>query len=134
MKKIRLILLFSVSFIMLLAGFILHQIKTNTSPTYLVCAIPVPMFCGTPNLTENQEKGREIFNSNCAACHKKYAKSTGPALQNVDSLVVVKWLRNRKNKIDSTKIEEYGIDYHRITFSKVLNKKEIIDLIEYCNN
>lgn len=134
MKRIRLILLFSISFIFLLVGVILYQINTYAAPTYLVCAMPVPVFCGTPNLTENQEIGREIFNSNCAACHKKHARSTGPALQNADSLVVVKWLTNKKNKIDSTKIEEYKIDYHRVIFSKILNKKEIADLIEYCNN
>lgn len=97
--------------------------------------MPVP-FCGTddPILTDNETKGKEIFNSNCAACHKKNARSTGPALQQVDSIVFIKWLTNKKHKIDSTKIEELGIDYHIVTFSKTLNKKEINYLIEYSKN
>ena len=28
-------------------------------------------------------KGKELFNANCAACHKLDAKSTGPALRGV---------------------------------------------------
>ena len=52
----------------------------------------------------------------------------------VDSLEMKKWLTNKRNKIDSTKIKQFGIDYHRIKFSKVLNKKDIGDLIEYCHN
>lgn len=41
---------------------------------------------------------------------------------------------NKKNRIDSTKIEEFGIDYHKITFSKTLNKKDINNIIEYCRD
>ena len=96
--------------------------------------MPVPAFCGNPDSTENETKGKEIFNSNCAACHKKNSRSTGPALYQVDSLVMKKWLTNKRNKIDSTKIEELGIDYHIITFSKALNKKDINYLVEYSKN
>lgn len=134
MKKIKQILLLSITLIILLIGVIFYQIETYVSPAF-DCRIPVP-FCGTynPILTSNQKEGKEIFNANCATCHKKHARSTGPDLQEVDSLVFVKWLINTKNKIDSTKIETLGIDYHRVTFSKVLNKKEIHYLIEYCRN
>lgn len=134
MKRIRHILIFFISLIILLVGIIFYQIKTYASSAYSICAIPVPAFCGNPDSTENETKGKEIFNSNCAACHKKNARSTGPALYQVDSLVMKKWLTNKRNKIDSTKIEQFGIDYHRIKFSKVLNKKDIGDLIEYCHN
>lgn len=133
MKKIKQILLSSITLIILLIGVIFYQIKTYVPPAF-DCRMPVPDFCGTPNLTEKATKGKEIFNANCAACHKKHARSTGPALQKVDSLVFVKWLTNKKNKIDSTKIEEFGIDYHKTTFSKTLNKEEVASLIEYCRN
>ncbi len=133
MKKIKQILLSSITLIILLIGVIFYQIKTYVPPVFN-CEIPVPAICGTPNLTEDGRKGKEIFNANCAACHKKHARSTGPALQKVDSLVFVKWLTNKNNKIDSTKIEEFGIDYHKTTFSKTLNKEEVANLIEYSRN
>jgi mono/diheme cytochrome c family protein len=133
MKKIKQILLSSITLIIILVGIILYQMKTYVPPSF-ICRIPVPDFCGTPDLTENAAKGREIFNTNCAACHKKHVRSTGPALSETDSLVFIKWLINKKNKIDTTKIKEFGINYHRITFSKTLSKKEIADIIEYCHN
>jgi len=133
MKKIKQILLSSITLIILLIGVIFYQIKTYVPPAS-DCRMPVPSFCGTPDYTENATKGKEIFNANCAACHKKHARSTGPALQDADSLVILKWLTNKKNKIDSTKIEEFGVDYHRMIFSKTLNKEKVENLIEYCRN
>ncbi len=37
-------------------------------------------------------KGKEIFNTNCAACHKLDAKATGPALRNVGAKYEKEWL------------------------------------------
>jgi mono/diheme cytochrome c family protein len=37
-------------------------------------------------------KGKEIFNANCAACHKLDAKMTGPALRNVGAKYEKEWL------------------------------------------
>jgi mono/diheme cytochrome c family protein len=37
-------------------------------------------------------KGKEIFNANCAACHKLDAKMTGPALRNVGAKYDKEWL------------------------------------------
>ena len=43
-------------------------------------------------------KGKELFNSNCAACHKLDAASTGPALRGVadkhDTKWIYKWVHN----------------------------------------
>ena len=99
MKRIRQILLYSISSIIVLVGVILYEIKTYEPPTNWYCNTPVPNFCGTPNLSETQEKGRKIFNSNCAACHKLDARCTGPALRGVDSLVFVKWMSKKNHKI-----------------------------------
>ena len=50
-------------------------------------------------------KGKELFNSNCAACHKLDAKSTGPALRGVaerhDMPWIYKWVHNSADLIKS---------------------------------
>ena len=50
-------------------------------------------------------KGKELFNSNCAACHKLDAKSTGPALRGVagkhDKAWLYKWIHNSSELIKS---------------------------------
>jgi mono/diheme cytochrome c family protein len=134
MKRINQILFSSITIILLLVGIILFQIITFKDRPDLNCQIPVP-FCGTsnPKLTENQYKGKEIFNSNCAACHKLDAKSTGPALRNVDSLVFVKWIIDKNHKIDSIKIDKLGLNYHRTMFKDFLNEQNLALLIDYCS-
>ncbi|WP_456315098.1 c-type cytochrome [Pseudomonas shirazensis] len=134
MKRINQILFSSIALIILLVGVILYQIRTYTPPTYSVCATPVPFF-GTQslNLTENATKGKEIFNSTCAACHKLDARFTGPALRNIDSLVFVKWMIEKNHKIDSTKIDKLGIDYHRTMFKDFVNEENLALIIDYCS-
>jgi mono/diheme cytochrome c family protein len=50
-------------------------------------------------------KGKELFNSNCAACHKLDAKSTGPALRGIsnkyDMAWIYKWVHNSSDLIKS---------------------------------
>ena len=50
-------------------------------------------------------KGKELFNANCAACHKLDAKATGPALRGVankyDKAWLYKWIRNSSDLIKS---------------------------------
>ena len=50
-------------------------------------------------------KGKELFNANCAACHKMDAKATGPALRGVadkyDTPWLYKWIRNSSELIKS---------------------------------
>jgi len=50
-------------------------------------------------------KGKELFNTNCAACHKLDAKSTGPALRGVASrremAWIYKWVHNSSDLIKS---------------------------------
>ena len=50
-------------------------------------------------------KGKELFNANCAACHKLDAKATGPALRGVagkyDASWLHKWVRNSSDLIKS---------------------------------
>lgn len=50
-------------------------------------------------------KGKELFNANCAACHKLDAKATGPALRGVaskhDTAWLHKWIKNSSDLIKS---------------------------------
>ncbi len=48
----------------------------------------------TPAVTQGGDpvKGKEIFNTNCAACHKLDAKATGPALRGVGAKYEKEWL------------------------------------------
>jgi mono/diheme cytochrome c family protein len=50
-------------------------------------------------------KGKEIFNTNCAACHKLDAKATGPALRGVgakyEKVWLHKWIKNSADLIKS---------------------------------
>ena len=50
-------------------------------------------------------KGKELFNSNCAACHKLDAKATGPALRGVadkyETEWLYKWIKNSSDLIKS---------------------------------
>ena len=134
MKRIRQILLSSVILIILFVGLIFYQIKTY-KPENPGCATPdrPKEFYENSNLTENIIEGKNLFNSNCAACHKLDAKSTGPALRNKDSLVFVKWMIEKNHKIDSTKIDKLGLDYHRTMFKDYLNEENLPLLIDYCS-
>ncbi|MFB9077883.1 c-type cytochrome [Flavobacterium procerum] len=134
MNRIRKIITFSIVLITALAGIIIYQIATYETPAAdFYCKIPVP-FCGTPILSENQVKGKQIFNSNCAACHKLDAKSTGPALRGVDSLIFTKWIIAKNHKIDTTKIKELGIDYHRTKFTEYIKEADLELIIDYCSS
>jgi hypothetical protein len=134
MKRIRQIITASIALIILLVGTIIYQIKYNPSYPDLNCQTPIS-FCETkpPELTEKEKEGQKVFNSNCAACHKLDARNTGPALRGVDSLVFVKWIIGKNHKIDTTKIEELGIDYHRTMFSEHVKGKDLELVISYCS-
>jgi mono/diheme cytochrome c family protein len=61
----------------------------------------------TPAATQGGDpvKGKELFNTNCAACHKLDAKATGPALRGVgakyDKAWIYKWVHNSGDLIKS---------------------------------
>lgn len=69
------------------------------SATVETAAVPVATQGGDP------VKGKDIFNANCAACHKLDAKATGPALRGVsakhDMAWIYKWVHNSSDLIKS---------------------------------
>ena len=65
-------------------------------------------FCGTKSDTENNsdaQKGKQIFNTNCAACHKLDAVATAPALRNIagkyheQNLNLYDYLQGKRKKL-----------------------------------
>jgi len=136
MKKLtNRILIISSGFLILTIG-ISYVLYSFNKPTNLGCGTETPEFyCGTvsPELTENGRIGKQIFNANCAACHKLNKNMTGPALAKTDSTLLWNWMTLNNKRIDSSKFSELGIDYHRNQWSKSLSSTELNGLYEYIN-
>lgn len=91
------------------------------------------------------EKGKSLFNTNCAACHKLDKKMTGPALRNIEQKLADEqgldrewlsaWIRNSSSVIKSgdayaTKIfDEYG--GAAMTAFPQLSDEDINNLLAY---
>lgn len=71
----------------------------------LMLIFPSILFAQTPSAGGDAAKGKELFNTNCAACHKLDAKSTGPALRGVatkyEMAWIYKWVKNSSDLIKS---------------------------------
>ena len=87
-----------------LLTFSLNSIAQNATPAsapVVDAAVAAP----APASGADPVKGKELFNSNCAACHKLDAKMTGPALRGVsqkhDMAWIYKWVRNSSDMIKS---------------------------------
>jgi len=61
--------------------------KTEAVPAPAVAATPAAPAAGSGDAV----KGKELFNTNCAACHKLDAKGTGPALRGVSGRHAKNW-------------------------------------------
>ena len=93
-NSISSIFIFSAAFLL---TFSLSSIAQNAVPA----AAPVADVAAAPaaaNSGADPVKGKELFNTNCAACHKLDAKMTGPALRGVaqkyDKAWLYKWIHN----------------------------------------
>ncbi len=127
------LLILSAGFLIVIIA-IFYLLYVYNKPNEFVCRIPVPqVFCGTKNLSEKAERGKEIFNQNCAACHKLKAKCTGPALEKTDSIKYWKWLGHNESKIDNTKLDLLSIDYHQSFSRKNLKQSDLTMILEYIN-
>lgn len=77
-----------------------------TSNSQEAAATPAPAVAAAPAATgADPVKGKELFNANCAACHKLDAKMTGPLLRGVSSKYdkewLYKWIKNSQGLIKS---------------------------------
>ncbi|MCH8535366.1 MAG: c-type cytochrome [Flavobacteriaceae bacterium] len=85
------------------------------------------------------QKGKELFNSLCAACHKPYKKAVGPALHGIterrDLDWIYAWTKNSKELIDSGDSEAIEIyeEYNRQAMPAFpqLSNEDIDDIIAY---
>ncbi len=87
----------------LVLSFSIHlfaQEATSATPA-------APAIEAAPATTQGGDpvKGKELFNANCAACHKLDAKATGPMLRNIaakhDKNWLYKWIHNSSELIKS---------------------------------
>ena len=79
-----------------------NEEKITTQP------IELKPFCGTQSETANNpdaQKGKQIFNANCAACHKLDAIATAPALRGIarkyheQNLKIYDYLQGNRKKL-----------------------------------
>ena len=80
--------------------------EATAAPTPSAIVAPAAA-TAAPAVTQGGDpvKGKEIFNTNCAACHKLDAKATGPALRGVgakyEKAWLYKWIQNSADLIKS---------------------------------
>jgi mono/diheme cytochrome c family protein len=100
----------------LVTGFAVVLVSCFTSFAQVAApAAAVPAVTEAPAAASGGDaaKGKELFNANCAACHKLDAKMTGPALRNViakhDIKWIYKWVHNSTEMIKSGDAEAVKI-------------------------
>jgi mono/diheme cytochrome c family protein len=88
----------------LMLTFSLTSFSQATPPATATTAA-VPEATAAPAKGGDPAAGKALFNSNCAACHKLDAKSTGPALRGIsakyDMAWIYKWVANSSALIKS---------------------------------
>lgn len=135
-KKAAYRILLISSLFLILAICISYMVYSYNKTIYVVCGNQAPVFfCGTPtpNYTEKASKGKQVFNANCASCHKLHKRITGPALAKTDSTLFWNWLTQKNSKLNKVEFNKMGMDYHKNLWGKTLTQNEISELYEYIN-
>lgn len=77
----------------------------NSFSKILFFCLALMLSFSTASFAQDAAKGRELFNSNCAACHKLDGNSTGPSLRGVverhDTAWLHKWIKSSSSLIKS---------------------------------
>jgi len=116
--------------------FSLNSFAQEAAPDAVVAdvaAAPAPASGG------DAVRGKELFNAQCAACHKLDAKATGPALRNValkyDKEWLYKWIRNSSALIKSGDPQAVKVyeEYNKAVMSAfpLLTNTDIDDILAY---
>lgn len=87
-------------------------------------------FCGTNAFYDAPSaEGKQIFNSNCAACHKLDKHMTGPALRGMakayDTIILTNYIRGNKSLIEGKNFNNTCVNFPNLT------EQEILYLIQY---
>nr|WP_162141182.1 c-type cytochrome [Flavobacterium indicum] len=134
-KKTNRILIISSGLLVIVIGFLYFLYWRENKNKEFICGTKMPeIVCGNTSFSEKTKKGKELFNINCAACHKLYMNMTGPALSKIDSTKLWNWMTEKNEKADSTKFSEIKIDYHKIMWSKNFGDEQLTELYEYTKN
>ena len=127
-------LIFSFAAMLALSVTSLAQNAAPAAPAPAPTAIAAPASSGGDPV-----KGKDLFNSNCAACHKLDAKMTGPALRGISARLtnewLYKWIRNSQEMIKSGDAEAVRVskEYNGsvMTAFPQLSNADIDDIIAY---
>ena len=83
----------------------MKKVGNHKSFSKIFFSLAITLTISLTAFSQDAAKGKEIFNANCAACHKLDAKSTGPALRGVaakyDKEWLYKWIKNSGELIKS---------------------------------
>ena len=85
--------------------FSLTSLAQEAAPAATDAAATVATAAPAATTGGDAVKGKELFNANCAACHKLDAKATGPALRGIaakyEMAWLYKWIKNSSELIKS---------------------------------
>lgn len=109
-----------ISTVIVLGGIGLLFIALKTTQPVAACGVKdFEPFCGTVNLSESASEGKQLFNANCAACHKLDKNMTGPALRGIakkyDSLTIQNYLRDDKTLIKTKDYNNSCVYFPQLT-------------------
>jgi mono/diheme cytochrome c family protein len=83
----------------------MKKVGNHKSFSKIFFSLAITLTISLTAFSQDAAKGKEIFNANCAACHKLDAKATGPALRGVESKYdkewLYKWIKNSGELIKS---------------------------------
>ncbi len=83
----------------------MKKVGNHKSFSKIFFSLAITLTISLNAFSQDAAKGKEIFNANCAACHKLDAKATGPALRGVaakyDKEWLYKWIKNSGELIKS---------------------------------
>jgi mono/diheme cytochrome c family protein len=83
----------------------MKKVGNHKSFSKIFFSLAITLTISLTAFSQDAAKGKEIFNANCAACHKLDAKATGPALRGVEAKYdkewLYKWVKNSGELIKS---------------------------------
>jgi mono/diheme cytochrome c family protein len=140
MKKVQNPNSISRNFILTLAFLLSFSlISTAQTPAPAAVTPATTAMAAAPTTGGDAAKGKEIFNANCAACHKLDAKMTGPALRGISPRLsnewLYKWIKNSSAMIKSGDAEAVRIskEYNGVVMTAFpqLTNGDIDNIIAY---